>query len=210
MDGRRTAYPPPPWRLAGECWWGLFRADRPLPLPDGLRPLLGTRRLLLALVRYRAGALCYDELVVGALALRGLTPGLWVHGIWVDSAASLAGGRAIWGLPKQLASFRWSDTGVVVADGDGTLAALDLARPARPLPPLPATVLAFGSTPCGPLPFRISGWFCPGLGAMRLADWSPRFGYRLDERPQAHLAADPFRATFHPPDSSDINVSKQL
>ncbi|HEU4323666.1 MAG TPA: acetoacetate decarboxylase family protein [Roseiflexaceae bacterium] len=198
MDDQRRVYPPPPWQLAGECWWGLFRADRPVPLPDGLRPVLGARQLLLGLVRYRAGTLCYDELIVGALALRGLTPGIWVHDIWVDSPVSMAGGRAIWGLPKQLASFHWPGAGVTVADGDGILAALDLARPAMPLPPLPAGVVAFGRRKDGLLPFPISGWFCPGLGAMRLTHWSPRFGYHLDQRPLARLAAYPFRATFHP------------
>lgn len=183
--------------MTGACWWGLFHADRAVPLPDGLRPLLGTKWLLLALVRYRAGPLCYDELIVGALALHGLKPGVWVHGIWVDSAASLAGGRAIWGLPKELATFRWSGSSVSIEDQDGPLAALDLDRPARLLPPLPVAGAGIGRGPHGPLPFPISGWFCAGLGTMHLAHWSPRFGYRLPERPLACLAAAPFRATFH-------------
>ncbi len=121
-----TPFPPPPWRLEGEAvlvWCG------------------GGRGLLLA--RYDEGAtLAYHELIAfSGLRRRGRFVGFDVGGIWVDSAASRDGGRAIWGLPKELATFRWTSERVTVGAEDGSkILAADLRRaPVRmPVPLLPA------------------------------------------------------------------------
>lgn len=191
-----ASFPPPPWHLVGTCWWGLFRADRPVALPQGLRPALGRRSLLLGLVRYRAGTLHYDELVVAAACWQGLRPGLWVHAIWVDSPASLAGGRQIWGLPKQLASFHWSSGRVSVTDAAGPIVTLDLDHPARSLPPIWLAGSGFGRPAGWIQPFPVCGWACLAPGRIALRDWSARFSYRLASRPLLALAAAPFRARF--------------
>lgn len=193
-------YPPPPWHMLGQCWAGLFRADQPPALPAGLRPVL-PRHVVLGLVRYREGTLRYDELFTTSLARRGLRTGLFVHDIWVDSAASQAGGRAIWGLPKQLATFIWHPDGVRVCDDDGVIAAITLRRALFALPPLPLRGTGIGQQHGQPLFFDIPLWACMGRAALRLDEWPARFSYRLAARPLLSVALNPFRATFLPPDA---------
>lgn len=190
-----TPFPAPPWRMVGRCWAGLFRADRPLPPPFGLRPLLGPRTLAVALIRYRAGTLHYDELLVGAPVWRGLRAGLFVHELWVDSRPSLAGGRAIWGLPKQLASFAWSEQSVTVTDERGPVATIELWDAGATTPPLWLPAYGVGRRRHAPLFFPIGLWARLRPGGLRLRHWEPR-GYRLPQTPVAGLALDPFRATF--------------
>jgi acetoacetate decarboxylase len=56
----------------------------------------------------RGSTLEYHELiVVPALVRLGYRIGAWISHIYVDAGASLAGGRAIWGLPKEFAAFTW-------------------------------------------------------------------------------------------------------
>lgn len=52
-------------------------------------------------------------IVAPALVRRGFWPGFWISHIFVDHPASQAGGREIWGLPKELAQFTWE----TVAEG---------------------------------------------------------------------------------------------
>jgi acetoacetate decarboxylase len=50
----------------------------------------------------------YNELiVVDALTRHAGRSGFWISHIYVDNADSVAGGREIWGLPKDLAQFTW-------------------------------------------------------------------------------------------------------
>ena len=65
-------------------------------------------RLLLA--RYEGDStLHYGELLVfpALTRVRG-SIGIWVSHAYVDSPASLAGGRRMWGVPKDLATFEWA------------------------------------------------------------------------------------------------------
>jgi len=107
-------FPSPPWRLTSRSWVsvlvlrGTGRPDR----PPGVYAA--------AFVDYRpGGVLAYHELLVGRL-LRpllgsGLAPQVRVTDIWVDSPTSLAGGRALWALPKQLADLPLQDMPLGVA-----------------------------------------------------------------------------------------------
>jgi hypothetical protein len=71
------------------------------PARRGGRTLVGT-----AWVDYGPGSvLTYRELLVAVPVLHVRRPGICVTDIWVDSPASLAGGRALWGIPKDLATF---------------------------------------------------------------------------------------------------------
>jgi hypothetical protein len=113
-------YPPAPWWSTGTMWIASLPTEGPLPTPDGLTAI-GGNRLGLAVVRYRGGTLSYNEVFVGSVVRRGARVGLGVHAIWVDSPESLWGGRRIWGLPKQPATFTWRDRGLTMAAQDGRL-----------------------------------------------------------------------------------------
>ncbi len=102
-------FPSPPWNLRGDLWVSAFpvrstgRADR----PGGLYGV--------ALVDYRSGGvLTYRELLVARLRGRGPRPEVTITDIWVDSEVSLAGGRALWAIPKDLAAL---DLGVAAPTG---------------------------------------------------------------------------------------------
>jgi hypothetical protein len=71
----------------------------------------------IVLARYGSGStLEYHELVVfSGFARARARVGFVVSYIAVDSPASLAGGREIWGLPKRLAEFTWAPGRIAVA-----------------------------------------------------------------------------------------------
>jgi hypothetical protein len=90
-------FPSPPWQLAAEVWLSVFvlrsteRGDRPAGVYGA------------AFVDYReGGVLAYHELLVARLH-DGPARQIRITDIWVDSPESLAGGRALWAIPKQLA-----------------------------------------------------------------------------------------------------------
>ena len=96
------AYPRPPWHLTGQLFLTLFQLSEPV---DPARPagLWGA-----AFVRYdEPSPLTYSELLVARpvpvpgrrLRLASVTD------IWVDSPASMAGGRELWAIPKELCDF---------------------------------------------------------------------------------------------------------
>ena len=98
-------YPPAPWAMVGSMWLSLFWLPRDTSTPGGgprPRGLYGA-----AFVDYTAGSpLTYAELLVARMTRHP------VHGwrvqitdIWVDSPASVAGGRGLWAIPKGLADF---------------------------------------------------------------------------------------------------------
>lgn len=94
------AFPSPPWDLRAQAWLSLFRAAPP-----------GERRATyaVAFVAYEpGGTLDYSELLVARRAdgppFRGAVA--TVRDMWVDSAASREGARALWSIPKELAAFR--------------------------------------------------------------------------------------------------------
>ena len=101
-------YPPEPWSLRGRMHvtvWLLPVADVP-PLPVPARIVRIGRRAVVgsAWVDYRpGGVLSYRELLAAVLVRDGWRPRVSITHIWVDSAASRDGGRALWGIPKDLA-----------------------------------------------------------------------------------------------------------
>jgi acetoacetate decarboxylase len=103
-------YPPPPWQLQGQAHFHvlLVRAGHLPATPDGFAPLvLGGRGLVVVgWVDYRGGSILRYRELLAAVAGRwsgGLTA--TVTHMWVDSPASRAGGRELWGYPKELAEF---------------------------------------------------------------------------------------------------------
>jgi acetoacetate decarboxylase len=109
------SYPPPPWTLKGDAWQALQLVDiervRSLIPPSVNIVSLFPGKTVggIGIVRYGAGSTMeYNELVVvAALTYYQGQIGAWISHIYVDSPASVAGGREIWGLPKELAHFTW-------------------------------------------------------------------------------------------------------
>ncbi|SNR78130.1 Acetoacetate decarboxylase (ADC) [Haloechinothrix alba] len=109
------SYPPEPWPLRGQAHVSLWRvpAGR-LPaavqraVPRGATPFRfgGSFLLATAWVSYQRGSVLeYEELMCTVLVRRGGRLFPTISHIWVDSAASRDGGRALWAIPKELASF---------------------------------------------------------------------------------------------------------
>jgi hypothetical protein len=107
-----VTYPPEPWSLRGRMHvtvWRLPVAALP-PLPP---EVLATARVVRCLghgfvgtawVDYRpGGVLAYRELLAAVLVREGWRPRVSITHIWVDSVESRDGGRALWGIPKDLA-----------------------------------------------------------------------------------------------------------
>jgi acetoacetate decarboxylase len=94
-------YPAAPWQMVGSLWLTLFRLKQPV---DDLRPagVYGA-----AFVSYEEGSpLTYFELLVARpIATAGHGRRVTITDIWVDSPASVAGGRELWAIPKGLCDF---------------------------------------------------------------------------------------------------------
>jgi acetoacetate decarboxylase len=96
-------FPSPPWQMNAQMWLTLFRvrdsgrADR----PDGVYGA--------AVVSYEEGSpLTYLELLVARL-LDARARRIRITDNWVDSAQSVAGGRSLWAIPKDLAELDLDD-----------------------------------------------------------------------------------------------------
>ncbi|MFD5813411.1 acetoacetate decarboxylase family protein [Streptomyces sp. NPDC127038] len=103
-----TSYPEEPWRLAGQMYVSLWLVPvRELPpVAAGTRPVTvaGRGAVGAAWVVYENDSvLHYNELLRAVLVRDGRRPRVCVTDIWVDSAASMAGGRELWGIPKEMA-----------------------------------------------------------------------------------------------------------
>lgn len=122
-------YPPAPWHLQGQALvslhWINIQDARPF-IPEKLEiiPLLPGKSIGgVYLASYQAGSVLeYHELiVVPALVRYQYQIGFWVSHIYVDLEDSMRGGREIWGLPKEIADFKWTDSEVLVTQKDCTL-----------------------------------------------------------------------------------------
>ncbi|GAA1975815.1 acetoacetate decarboxylase family protein [Amycolatopsis minnesotensis] len=130
-----TGYPPEPWHLAGQAYVSVWRVPtEDLPaLPTGAEPvILGSRaQVVTAWIDYQdPGQLSYHELL-STVAVRGRGAAASITEIWVDSEVSLAGGRALWGIPKDLAAldFRHGSTfTATAATGDDWIATAAFTR----------------------------------------------------------------------------------
>lgn len=128
-------YPPPPWTLKGAASLTLHLVDiqrvRPfVPQELHIVPILPGKTLgVVYLANYGPGSvLTYNELIVApALARYRRSFGFWISHIYVDDPDSMAGGREIWGLPKEMAQFTWDEgprRQVVVRQGEQCLCTL--------------------------------------------------------------------------------------
>lgn len=209
-----SVYPPEPWHLRGQMYgalWRLPRSQVPGPLPAGVRPLItaGTAWVATAWVDYQeGGVLAYRELLAAVLGRVGAVPTVTITRIWVDDPRSLAGGRELWGIPKQLARFDIDhDSGLTAAayecgDVGGDVGGDELARgefrPAVTLPgrvPLRATFVQ--QHPGGRRRTRATmvARLQLGRATLRVRRSSP-LAFVAGARPVAGFAARDFRLVF--------------
>ena len=148
-------YPPAPWHIVGPAAVTMQLLDVAVArrfVPDDLaivavRP--GRTLAALAITQYRTGStLTYSELsVMPALVRCRRSIGSWISHMWVDDETSLRGGRQLWGMPKQMATFawRWGPKVAVDVSAEGRhLASFGWRHPARLLP-LPGLLASIGS-----------------------------------------------------------------
>ncbi len=136
-----VSYPAAPWHMVGSLWLTLFKVGRPV---DDLRPagIYGA-----AFVSYEEGSpLTYSEfLVARPISTDKDGRRVSITDIWVDSPASVAGGRELWAIPKDLADFTlvsehqgpFSSTDWTVTEGRTPIASAtfkDVSRAAVRLP----------------------------------------------------------------------------
>src|SRR5205085_1496829 len=116
------------WDLRGQLHASAFLvpvADVPADVPPGWSPVrIGSRAVVgTAWVDYGpGGVLSYRELMATLLVRRGRQVVPHVFAIWVDSAASRDGGRELWGIPKELATFAFDGGRLRAHDGAGPIA----------------------------------------------------------------------------------------
>ncbi len=135
-------YPPAPWSLKGYCVQTLHLVDTARArqfVPPDLRVVSVLPGKTLGVVYFASygpgSAMEYDELIVApALTRHAGRLGFWISHIYVDHPDSVAGGREIWGLPKEMAQFAW-ETGskdcVVARQGDRVLATVSWGKQRR-------------------------------------------------------------------------------
>ncbi|WP_445257985.1 hypothetical protein [Nocardioides aurantiacus] len=134
----RPSYPPSPWSLHGQLWLSLFRVR---PGADPQHPDRPAGLYGVALVSYEdPSPLVYREL----LCARPVGAQVGITDIWVDSPASRAGGRDLWAIPKELATFRRTTRGRgdrhaswEVAGEDSTWATVEVTDTGPRAPRLP-------------------------------------------------------------------------
>ncbi len=146
------SYLPPPWTLKG---YGLQILQ--IMEIDSVRALIPSEFKIISvgfgktiggvyLASYESGStLEYHELIVSpALVSYGNQSGGWISHIYVDHPDSVAGGREIWGLPKELATFEWENGNTIkVYQGSKLLYSLNY-QPKKWSLPLSLTLPSFG------------------------------------------------------------------
>jgi acetoacetate decarboxylase len=137
------SYPPAPWHLYGQALQSihlvdLAKAKELVPTDLEIISVLPGKTLgSLYLSTYDANStLEYHELIVVAALVRYQGKiGCWVSHIYVDNLDSVAGGREVWGLPKEMADFTWNDQQIQVTQGDRSLCRVHYSPGGLPLSP---------------------------------------------------------------------------
>jgi hypothetical protein len=210
-------YPPQPWDLRGQLYLSIFAVPRaalpalPEPLAAAVRPVPFGRRALVgaAWVRYEpGGVLHYRELLSAVLVHERRRPRVSITDIWVDSVESRDGGRALWGIPKDLADLelRASPGGDLVAaastgpEPGARRAPIGSAtvRPGLRLPgrwPTPLSVAQALGEAVVRTPVRGRAGVRLGQGTWRIDADGP-LGYLAGRRPLLTVALTDFRLRF--------------
>jgi acetoacetate decarboxylase len=115
-------YPSAPWKLQGYALQTLNLVNI-----ENARPFVPSELEIVSLIpgktiggiylsAYQSGSILqYNELIVVPATVRYREKiGTWISHIYVDNEDSVAGGREIWGLPKEMAEFTWTKDSVNV------------------------------------------------------------------------------------------------
>lgn len=195
-----TAYPAEPWDLHGHAYVGVWlvpRADAPDPHSAATKPITIFGRSVVSaafFVYERPSPLTYDEIMATVLVREGWRLRISITHIWVNSAASRDGGRALWAIPKELAEFETAPQASYAAQGIGSLA----VRRVRRLPLRVPLGFRIAQDRAGELLVSpVSGRVRPGLarGRWSFAADGP-LAFLVGRRPLLTLAARPFRLLF--------------
>jgi acetoacetate decarboxylase len=210
------AYPPAPWRLIGTslqtlAFIPLELAQASVPSPLRVVPVAPGRTLGgFFCARYTDGStLQYHELAVSpALTRVGFRAGFWISHIYVDSAQSMRGGREIWSLPKQLATFRWRAGEIEVCDGPRRLCSVRWA-PRRQEIPAPLFVPVLSLEGSCVYRFSVHGYLtavpCRGLVTINPGAPFARFGFQGRSR----VVQSTLRARIDAPRSLPLHDERQ-
>jgi hypothetical protein len=139
LSGTPLEIPPAPWRSSVDALLWLHPATRTARglLPPQLATRAGMPVTIGGLISYRDGPVGpYREIFGAPVMLRGAPVLSHIPFMAVDSAASVAGGRGNWALPKELADFDGDPgrPGAVTARGDGWGLRITATARARRLP----------------------------------------------------------------------------
>ena len=172
------SHPAPPWHLNGEF----------IVVPARARPrALGG----VLLANYTSGTLAYRELIVFSHAtVRGMV----ISHIYVDDEQSMSGGRQIWGLPKELATFAYEPTRFEARQDRTLLSARIRRRPGRLPLIVPAPIVSDAGATLGIARVRAA----PALVTLDVPPDSP-FAHLGLEGTHLGLAGDDLRLTMPPP-----------
>jgi acetoacetate decarboxylase len=129
-------YPQPPWNLKGYALQTLnvvnIEDSRYFVPPELEIVSIFPGKTLggVYLSAYKSGSILeYNELiVVAALVSYQGKFGSWISHIYVDNEDSVAGGREIWGLPKEMAQFTWTNNSVSVSQQEQQLCSLNYQK----------------------------------------------------------------------------------
>lgn len=195
-----TSYPPEPWDLYGHAYvgtWLVPRADLPAPHSPATTPITIFGRGIVAaafFVYEEPSPLRYDEIMATVLVRDGWRLRVSITHIWVNSPASLHGGRELWAIPKELADFDVVPHASYVAQGIGAL----LLRRVRRLPwRLPAGFRIAQDRAGTLLVSPVSGRMRFGVAGARWSfDADGPLGFLHGRRPLLTLAIHPFRLLF--------------
>lgn len=147
-------YPQAPWNLKGYAIQSLHLIDiekaRPfIPSELEIVSILPGKTLgVIYISSYQAGSVMeYNELIVAPGFARYQDKiGAWISHIYVDNPDSVAGGREIWGLPKEMAEFTWvkgNPNSVIIRQENRQLCSFNYSQSIFGLPlPLGGTVLS--------------------------------------------------------------------
>jgi hypothetical protein len=198
-----SEYPPEPWELRGQMFGSVFAVPLesvPVALPDGCRPVrLGGKGIVGAVwVSYEpGGVLTYRELMATLLVRRGWRLMPTITHIWVDSAASRDGGRALWGIPKELATFAF-DVPRLAARDDGGPLATGTSRPRFTLPgrwPVRFRIVQTVDGRAKVSPVRSTATVALAAAEFK-ADPSGPLGFLAGHRPMLSFCLGEFRMAF--------------
>ncbi len=207
MSATPTGYPPEPWQLHGTMIASTFHvpsAQVPIVAPPGWSPVRLARRCVVtaAWVDYTPpGVLTYRELMVTLLVRRGRAVAPTILSIWVDSAASREGGRALWAIPKEQATFDFSGSHLAVTALDGAPLAVSRACRRHGLPgvlPLRFSVVQERGGVSVVTPVRVRGRLATSRVTWDAPPGGP-LGWLAGRRPVASVQLSGFSMSFGSP-----------